>query len=104
MNTSLSRHVEGGAVLEACAVFCLWVPEGSRLEIGISDFDVDLDVYVDADLSVLQSEDQSSWMSNAYGIEDEQVTIRSPGGRYYIQVCSFAGMTSDFILFNEFVP
>jgi hypothetical protein len=104
MDASFIRSVEGGSVLEACAVFCLWIPEGSKLEIGITDFDVDLDVYVDTDLSVLQTEDQCHWMSNEYGIEDEQITIQNPGGRYYIQVCSYEGLASDFILYNEFTP
>jgi hypothetical protein len=104
MNTSLSRSLQGGADIESCEVYCLWVPEGSSLEIGISGFDVDLDLYVDTYFSVLQFEVRSRWESNAFGIGDEQVAIQNPGGRYYIQVCSYEGLSSGFILYNQFTP
>jgi hypothetical protein len=104
MNTSLSRSLQGGADIESCEVYCLWVPEGSSLEIGISGFDVDLDLYVDIYYSVLQFEVNSRWESNAFGTEDEQVAIQNPGGRYYMQVCSYEGLSSDFFLYNEFTP
>jgi hypothetical protein len=104
MNTSLTYSVQGGTYPDACEVFCLWVPEGSRLVIGIRDFNVDLDIYVDTDLSVLQYEDHGRWESNAYGTGDEQVTINNPGGRYYMQVCSYEGVPSSFDLHNTFTP
>jgi hypothetical protein len=104
MNTSVEKSVQGGSYPDACEVFCLWVPDGSRLDIGISDFDVDLDIYVDVDLSVLQFEDHGRWESNAYGTGDEEVTIYDPGGRYYMQVCSYEGVASSFTLYNEFTP
>jgi hypothetical protein len=104
MNTRVTRAVQGGTYPETCEVYCLWVPDGSRLEIGISDFNVDLDIYVDIDLSVLQFEDHGRWESNAYGTGDEQVRINSPDGRYYMQVCSYEGVPSSFSLWNEFTP
>jgi ABC-type glycerol-3-phosphate transport system substrate-binding protein len=103
MNTTTSQSVQAGNYPDACEVYCLWVPEnGSRLDIGISNFDVDLDMYVDTDLSVLTYEDHGQWESNAYGTGDESVTISNPGGRYYIQVCSYEGLASSFNLSSTF--
>lgn len=104
MGVRYHEHVNRGGYPDCCEVYCLWVPEGDRLEIGISDFDVDLDIYVDTDLTVLQFSDHGQWESNAYGTGDEQVTIYNPGGRYYIQVCSYEGLASDFVLYSEFSP
>ncbi len=104
MNSSVTRNVQGGTYPDTCEVYCLWVPDGSRLDIGISDFDVDLDIYVDIDLSVLEYSDHGRWESNAYGTGDEEVNIYGPGGRYYMQVCSYEGVPSSFTLWNEFTP
>jgi hypothetical protein len=104
MNTSVDKSVQGGSYPDACEVFCLWVPDGSRLEIGISDFNVDLDIYVDVDLTVLQYEDHGRWESNAYGSVNEEVRINNPEGRYYMQVCSYEGLPSSFTLWNDFTP
>ena len=104
MNTSITKSVQGGIYPETCEVFCLWVPRGSWLDIRISGFGVDLDIYVDIDLSVLQWEDHGRWESNTYGTGDELVTISNPGGAYYMQVCSFDGVPSDFTLQNQFTP
>jgi hypothetical protein len=104
MDTRLPKSVSGGSYPDACEVFCLWVPDGSRLEIGISNFNVDLDIYVDVNLSVLQYEDHGQWESNAYGTVDESVSISNPGGRYYMQVCSYEGLASGFTLHNTFTP
>ena len=81
------------------------MPEsGSSLEVGISRFNVDLDMYVDTDLSVLELDDHGQWESNNYGAGNESVTIENPGGRYYIQVCSFEGKASSFNIWSEFTP
>lgn len=105
MNTSSAQAVSAGSYPEACEYYCLWVPDsGSQLDIGISGFDVDLDLYVDTDLSVLSYEDHGAWESNAYGTGDESVLISSPGGRYYLQVCSYEGLASAFTLTNAFAP
>jgi hypothetical protein len=103
MNTQTSGQVTGGSYPDNCTVYCLWVPDGgSRLEIGISGFDTDLDMYVDTNLSVLQYEDHGQWESNDYGTGDESVTISNPGGRYYIQVCSYEGIASGFTIDSDY--
>ena len=104
MNSRVTKYVQSGTYPDTCEVFCLWVPSGSQLEIGISDFNVDLDIYVDTDLSVLQYEDHGRWESNDFGTGDEEVRISNPGGRYYIQVCSYEALASSFSLYNEFTP
>jgi hypothetical protein len=103
MNSRTSGNISGGSYPDTCTVFCLWVPDGgSSLDIGISGFDVDLDMYVDTNLSVLEYEDHGQWESNAYGTGDESVSISNPGGRYYIQVCSFEGTPSGFTIDSEY--
>ena len=107
MNTSVTKSTSGGVFLQNCNEFCLWVPDGgSRLVIGISDFDIDLDIYVDPNLSVLSEEDSgtSRWESRNAGGADDSVTISNPGGRYYIQVCYYEGGHSSFTLHNQFTP
>ena len=74
MNSRASGNISGGSYPDTCTVFCLWVPDGgSNLDIGISGFDADLDMYVDTNLSVLEYEDHGQWESNAYGTGDESV-------------------------------
>jgi len=105
MNVNIDLAVSAGTYPDACNFYCLWVPDnGTSLEIGISDFDVDLDLYVDTNISVLAFEDHGQWESNAYGTGDEAVSIFNPGGRYYIQVCSYEGLASPFTLTSLFVP
>lgn len=105
MNTTLQFEVQSGNYPDTCEFYCLWVPEnGNQLEIGISNFDVDLDLYVDTNISVLAFEDHGAWESNAYGDGDESVWISPAGGRYYIQVCSYEGLYSPFTLYNVFTP
>ena len=105
MNTETERSVNAGNYPACCRIYCLWVPDdGSSLTIGISDFDVDLDIYVDMDLTVLAFADHGMWESNAYGTGDESVYINNPGGRYYVQVCSYEGLASTFLLFSNFTP
>ncbi len=105
MNATLELSVQAGNYPDTCEFYCLWVPEnGNQLEIGISNFDVDLDLYVDTNISVLAFEDHGTWESNAYGDGDESVWITNPGGRYYIQVCSYEGLYSPFTLYNLFTP
>lgn len=104
MNTSMALSVSGGTYPDTCGIYCLWVPEGSSLEITISGFDSDLDLYVDTDLSVLEYGDHGLWVSNDYGNGDELVSIPDPSGRYFIQVCSYEGLQSDFTMQNTFIP
>ncbi|MGD8815440.1 MAG: PPC domain-containing protein [Anaerolineales bacterium] len=103
MNVSVNGSISGGSYPDNCTVYCLWVPDnGSRLEIGISGFDTDLDLYVDTNLSVLEYEDHGQWESNDYGTGDESVSISNPGGRYYIQVCSYEGVPSGFTIESDY--
>ena len=89
-----------------CLYYCLWIPEAmSNLTIGISDFDVDLDLYVGygsmeaVSGSEVEQGETYTWKSNDYGTGDEQVSIRNPeGGVYYIEVCSYEGSASPFKL------
>jgi hypothetical protein len=105
MNTTTQQSVVEGGYPQSCSHFCLWVPDsGSSLDIGISRFNVDLDLYVDTDLSVIELDDHGQWESNNYGSGNESVTIENPGGRYYIQVCSFEGKASTFNMWSEFTP
>jgi hypothetical protein len=105
MNTNLSESVNAGTYPDSCKFYCLWVPNsGKSLDIGISNFDIDLDLYVDTDISVLAFEDHGQWTSNDYGTGDESVSISNASGRYYIQVCSYEGLASPFTLTNTFKP
>ena len=107
MDEQYLYHISGGTYPLGCQAFCLWVPSGSRLEIGITNFTIDLDIYVDQDLSVLQYSDHGQWQSNDYGTGDESVSIGSPDGRYYIQVCSYetdVNVASDYTLYSDFMP
>jgi hypothetical protein len=83
-----------------CHYYCVRVPEGGeRLEFSLTGFDVDLNIYVDRDLSVLEYSDHGQWESSASGSGDEFVLIFSPeGGPYYAQVCSYNGLASPFTL------
>jgi len=84
----------------SCRYYCARVPEGGQsLRFSLTGFDVDLDIYVDRDLSVLAYQDHGQWESNAYGSGDEFVSIFSPdGGSYYAQVCSYESLASPFTL------
>lgn len=103
VDQSAQGQIYGGAYPDNCVVYCLWVPEdGRRLRIEISDFDEDLDMYVDQALNILQEDDFGQWYSNDAGTGDESVSISDPGGRYYIQVCSYEGTPSTFTIGNDY--
>lgn len=106
MNRSISAQIsQDDDALAFCTEYCLWVPEGgSRLDITISDFDVDLDLYVDTSYQVLMGDQagEAAWESIDFGPDDESVSISSPGGRYYIQVCSYEGNPSSFTLQTDY--
>ena len=104
MNSETEQSVQAGTYPDTCEFYCLWVPDGNQLDIGISNFNVDLDLYVDTNISVLAFEDHGTWESNDYGDGDEEVSIFNPGGRYYVQVCSYEGLASTFLLYNIFTP
>jgi hypothetical protein len=108
MNTSYNNHITGGPYPETCPMYCLWTPKGSQLEIGLSDFSINLDIYVDQNLSVADYSDFGQWYShNASETGSEVVTIDNPDGRFYIQVCAYSSNLSDetdFTLYNNFTP
>jgi len=84
-----------------CTHFCLAVPDGaSQLEIGISNFATDLDLYVAAtslDKLMDESTDASEFTSNVTGLDPENVLIDDPlSGAWYAQICSYEGVDSDF--------
>lgn len=112
MNTSLSGGVGPSySYPEVCSVYCLWVPDGTQLKIGISDLFSDLSMYVAQDLF-------TRWDASGSGTQDKSVSIADPSGRYYIWVCppdssvSYTKVgatmieTSDaqFTLSSEFTP
>ncbi len=79
-----------------CQYYCLSLTEPkARLEIAVSDFSTDLDLFVafgdfETVIGEVPREEPGAWKSNQYGLGDEQVTIRDPAaGQYYIEVCSF---------------
>lgn len=105
LNTSYEFSVQTGDYPDNCEFYCLWVPEnGDQLQISISNFDVDLDLYVDTNISLMAFEDFGEWISNEFGDGDEFVQISNPGGRYYIQVCSPNVLASPFTLYTIFTP
>lgn len=80
-----------------CRYYCLMLAEPrSQLEITLSDFRTDLDLFVaygefEALIAEVPREEAGkAWASNQYGLREEQVTIGDPlAGPYYIEVCSF---------------
>ncbi len=104
VNDHYSMHVGGGSYPNNCEVYCLWAPPGNlALEIGVGfsntpDSYVDLDLYVDTDLSLLDASDEGQWKSDEYNTQGETVYVENPNGLYYIQVCSFTEVASDFTL------
>jgi len=102
-NESMQGQVSGGAYPNNCVIYCLWVPEGgNQMDITISGFDEDLDMYVDQSLGILQEDDFGQWYSNDAGSGNESVNIEGPGGRYYIQVCSYEGTPSSFTIDSNY--
>jgi hypothetical protein len=80
------------------------------LEIGVSDFTVDLNLYIGrGSIDVLNDVDVvegSDWYSHHTGDgSDEDVSITDPeGGVYYIEVCSYDGSPSPFTLWTAISP
>lgn len=107
MNQSLNGRINAGnSFYDVIAMYCLWVPQnGSRLEINLTNFTADLDIYVSRSYEELMSPSGfGEWYSRAGGTTPERVVISNPGGRYYIQVVSYTGAGSNFTISNTFVP
>lgn len=76
MNTHNFAYVAGSYTYrEACSMYCLWVPDGSQLKIGISDFKEDLNLHMDVDLLDLHYGNPTCWESTDYGPVNELVYI-----------------------------
>ena len=99
MNKSYNKGVGCGYtdLAYGCGMYCLWVPEGSQLKIGITDSFSDLKLIVKRDLFEDLDDSEESWISDNVGrAQDESVTIENPGGRYYIMVCPKGGRSCSF--------
>jgi hypothetical protein len=104
LNTSKNLNLKmtgDGTFPGNCAHFCLAVPDGaSDLEIGISNFASDLDLYVAAsslDKLMDSSTDASEFTSNETGLDPETVSVPDPAsGAWYAQVCSYQSVDTDF--------
>lgn len=98
------KQVGGGSYPDNCSLFCMHVPPGyTGFSIWIQDFSVDLDLYVDTSLSILDVNNQGQWSSTNTGTEMDGVDIAIPGAEFptgplYIQVCSYSGVASSFTL------
>ncbi len=108
MNMSYDSHITGGSYPESCPMYCLWVPQGRQLEIGLTGFTINLDFYVDMNLSVADYSDFGEWYAHSSSeTGSERVTINNPEGRYYIQICAYSSSWSDetdFVFYNTFTP
>ena len=93
MNTRLTKGLGIGHTPPDmhCSVFCLQVPEGSELVIGIADLDYQLSFHVGRDL-------YPNWdpglppnpgmiVGNKKIIGNPRTKIMNPIGRYYIYIC-----------------
>ncbi len=81
-----------------CAMYCLWVPDGRQLRIGVTDSFSDLTLLVQRELNDFPDLNfEEGWISDEIGrYQDELVTIKNPGGRYYIMVCPKTGTDCMF--------
>ena len=108
MDASFTIHITGGSYPESCPMYCLWVPQGRQLEIGLTGFTINLDFYVDVNLSVADYSDFGQWYAHsASETGTEEVAINNPNGRYYIQVCAYSSSWSDetdATFYNNFTP
>jgi len=123
MNTRLTKGLGVGYTPSDmhCSVFCLQVPEGSELKIGIADLDMQLSLRVTRDLYPYWDPGFSSKQGTTSRITSSSERTTNPVGRYYIHVCpgeSFGEFWSDegrctpatftdatlFTLYNEFLP
>jgi hypothetical protein len=102
---SLQMHSTTAGYPANCLYYCVEIPGGSDLDISISGFNIDLDLYVGfGSIASVQGEEpvwgeSYDWLSNEFGTVDEHVSVPSPrAGVYYIEVCSYEGEASSFRL------
>lgn len=106
---NLQMHSTTESYPANCLYYCFRIPDGENLNVGIYDFNVDLDLYLGfGDIEAVDGVqpvwgESYDWMSNEYGTEDEIVTIPDPqAGVYYAEVCSYEGEASPFELRVDF--
>lgn len=123
MNTRLTKGLGVGYTPLGmhCSVFCLQVPEGSELVIGIADLEMQLDLRVTRDLDPYWDPGFTSKQGTTSIIRNPKSLTMNPAGTYYIHVCpgeGFGEFWSDegrctaatftdatlFTLYNEFKP
>jgi hypothetical protein len=90
-----------------CTYYCLSIPGGtSTLVVDLTGMEADLDLFVgyggvEAVTGRVPEQGVSyDWMSNEFGTVDENVTVSGPPTElpYYIEVCSYESLESDFQL------
>lgn len=123
MNTRLTKGLGIGHTPPDmhCSVFCLQVPEGSELLIGIADLDLQLELHVGRDLYPYWDPGFSSKQGNVSRIVNPKTRMMNPVGRYYIHVCPGEGFgefwidegrctpatfkdSTLFTIYNKFTP
>lgn len=105
-DVSVAGHIDATdqGYPDNCTYYCLWLPGGeSGLDVTLSDFSVDLDLYMvygEYDEILNSDPESATWASNEFGTTDEMVSVSSPGtaSAYYIEICSYEGSASDFTL------
>jgi hypothetical protein len=108
---SLQMPSSSGRYPGNCLYYCVGVPSGlDQLEIGVTDFSIDLNLYIGrGSIDVLSDVDVvegSDWYSH-HRVDgmDEDVSITNPQGDvYYIEVCSYDGRSGAFSLWTATSP
>lgn len=89
---------------ENARYYCFNIPAGAQnVTVELSGMSVDLDLYVGSGSinSVqgvnLEQGETYQWKSNAFGTDNETVTISAPeAGTYYAEIVSFQGQASPY--------
>lgn len=124
INTRLTKGVGIGYTPtgKTCSVYCIHVPEGNQLLIGIADLDYQLNFNVGRDLYPNWDPGLRPHRGMLVGtkrmIVNPRTKIMNPSGRYYVYVCLDEGSgefwrdeilitfpdATLFTLYNEFTP
>jgi hypothetical protein len=101
---TVTSNITAGPYPYGMDFYAVQVPAGtSSVTVTLSGFSgVDLDLYVDSDDSILNTEgDMGTWQSNQFGAGDESVTISNPAGVLYILVNTYdvdTTLSTDYTL------